>query len=189
MRGYHRMPWQYRWDYTGPKLFDPRSAITRHINWERSKISNHPNHTLNSLPEPDNYTHAIFDSRCHFIPEVNHQLWFHWELLDGYCSVFITTDDVMDQYLINHTPIAWCRLPNVKPIRQRISRIDYERHRNWRKTMCNDLTLEERLHDLGFFQDLIEKGAPEDFIRIHAGWYTPGQYDFDEEENKEELAE
>lgn len=190
MKGYHRTPWQYRWDYTGPKILDPRNIIARHINWERNKISNHPDHTLNALPEPDNYTHAIFDNRYHFIPEINHQTWFRWEMFNNYCSVYITTDDVLDQYLIKHSPIAWCRLPNVKPIRQRFSRIDYDRHRHWRRTMCNDLTLEERLHDQGFFQDLMQKGVTEEFIRTHAGWYVPGQYAQHEElEDNEELAE
>lgn len=181
-----QIKWHYDLDYTGPRCFDPRTAVSRQIGWDRIKISGYPDHTIYSAPEPDNFTHAILDNRCHFIPNVNHQVWYWWDHPEAWCSIFVTEHENFLQFIENKSLFAWCHIQNARPFRTRISRINYERHRNWRKTVCNDLTLEERLHDQGFFSALIERGAPEDLIRSHAGWYTPGQYAEDlQEEDKE----
>lgn len=171
---------RYNWSY-GPryplehcygrpinKLLDPRVELVKHMGWERNRITGFPGYTLWTSPEPDNYTHAIADDHCHYIPDVRDQIWFRWSLYDLWCSMFITTDDIFNQYIQLHDVMASTAIVH-KPRRQRMPTIQYELHRRWRARSADDHALDQQLYYQGFFDSLVIKGASPDDIHNYIG--------------------
>ena len=168
--------WHYQPDYPlKPRLRDPRIQITKQTGWELYKSTINPGQTRWAGPEPDNYTHAIYAENKHFIEGVEHQCWYKLPYANGWFSVYITTDEVLNEYIKDKKIFAIWRCDAPKPIRTKVSRIRYEATKKWGEKN-QERTADERLYDLGFVDKLIAMGVDPSFIEQTMGVPRPIQY-------------
>lgn len=170
--------WCYLPGYTRTfALPDPRTAVSRQIGWERTQINNYPGHTVWHTPEPDNYTHAVWHQRRHFLPEVNHQCWYRDRAGGGWMSLYIIPVAQQQQFVdyFSENPV-WATWVYHKPVpqRTRISNISLDLNKTWGMRGKNNLrTLDERFYDLGYYDNLIALGAKADYVFRYAGVSRP----------------
>jgi hypothetical protein len=150
-------------------LPDPRLEISRHISWTSSTGG-----TTWSQPEPDNYNRAVFDTRAHHIPGIENQCWYQDITTTNWFSVYYcksqTEMDIWQNYTkINQPQATWAY--SAVPLRNRISKIDLEGGRQFGKN--KSATADERLMDMGYYEQLIMRGADPDFIAQHVGVRRP----------------
>ena len=167
--------WQYLPGYTRTfALPDPRVAVSRHINWDKANINNYPNHTLWHTPEPDNYTHAVWHQKPHELPDIEHQCWYRDRAGGGWMSLYIIPvaqqQIFVDYFTANQVWASWVYHKPV-PMRTRISNINYDLNRSWGKNAPR--TDDERFFDMGFYDNLVAKGAKADYVFKFAGVSRP----------------
>jgi hypothetical protein len=144
-------------------LPDPRIAVVSHIDWVPNKYSNW------SRPEPDNYNRAIFDNKAIYIEGIRNQCWYRDHRRGGWFSLYYVKGDeaevFVDYIKANRVRAFW----NYKSVAVRsiIPRIDLESKRNYGKIM--NLTVDERLYDLGFYNMLLDKGLDPEYLQKIVG--------------------
>jgi len=150
-------------------LPDPRLEISRHINWNSSTGG-----TTWSQPEPDNYNRASYDVRRHHIPGIENQCWYRDIASTNWFSVYYCKNQTELDIWLNYTninkPLATWAYTAV-PLRNRISKIELEGGRQFAKN--KSATADERMMDMGFYEQLVMRGADPDFIAQHIGVRRP----------------
>lgn len=167
--------WQYLPGYTRTfALPDPRVAVSRHINWDKTYINNYPNHTVWRTPEPDNYNFAVWHKRKHFLPDIEYQCWYRDKLGGGWMSLYVIPVEqqriFVDYFTSNQ---VWATWQCTKPVsmRTRISNISLTLNKSWGKNAPR--TEDERYYDMGFYDSLIARGAKADYVFKFAGVGRP----------------
>lgn len=165
--------WQFRPGYKIDERIDPRTSVVQHIGWNHNKISGHHDHTIWSIPEPDNYTHSIWDSRAHFIEGINYQCWYKNSL--GWFSLFLIDEynlPLYKEYQRQNPGVqGYWSTKRSNPIKKIMPTINYELHLNWGKLYGR--SSDERLYDQGVYDGLIAKGADPDFLYSRIGVARP----------------
>jgi len=141
------------WNYTSAfksnrDLIDPRIVIARHISWHRGKGTD----TAFPVPEPDNYNRAIIGDRpceCKFIED---QVFYFDRQRQAWFSVYYVPDEQLDEFT------AWVK--EIKPdalwVHTTTPKIRPQRGLLWTRdnVSARFLTDNERLHTLGYYEDL-----------------------------------
>lgn len=76
----------------------------------------------------------------------------------------------VDYFTANPVWASWVYYKPV-PIRTRISNINYARNKSWGKNAAR--TDDERFYDMGFYDNLIARGARADYVFKYAGVARP----------------
>lgn len=181
--------WQYI-DQNCPTIVDPRVQITRQMDWLKPDKETHWTGV-----EPDNYNYAIFDNQAHDIKFIENQCWYKIDTIfirkkiQGWISVYII-DNKEDVFLFNREilrlqPRAVWRYDKAHSIRPKKTLLRRERQRG--KGCESNLTTEERLYQMGYYEKLVTKyyddealfkvmGSPRGIVQIP----IPEELDYDE---------
>lgn len=166
-----RHEWRYvRGHPLKAKLGDPRIHLIKHMGWANRTTQAFPDKTHWQGVEPDNYTHGIASDRPHFIEGIEHQCWFNAKKL--WFSVYVlddTNQHFYDDYVKSHKVYALWTCSESRPMRGKITRIEHEAIRRWGKEADEELTMEERLYDMGYVDRLVDMGVDKEFIRKYMG--------------------
>ena len=151
--------WKYRQEESF-SLFDPRTHISRHIAWQRTGEETHWTGV-----EPDNYNYAIFDNKPHDIKFIKDQCWykvnevFRTNKIQGWVSAYVidTKEDIFlfNRELLIIQPQAVWRYDKSQPLRPK--RTQLQRERTSGKRADYNLTTEERLYQMGYYEKLETK--------------------------------
>lgn len=182
-----RTTWKYNIDIK-ESLRDPRIQLMRHMNWERQNISNHPGRTRWNGTEPDAYNRSIWDKRAHFIEGIKDQCWYKDLIHGGWVSLYVLDDynkPLFDAYIKENSVWATWSPYKSSAMRTRIPSIVYDHHIKWGKMAGR--TDDERLHDLGFYAKLAERGIPYSWIIERTGEPDPLEEVKDQEEEDLDL--
>jgi len=149
--------WQYI-DTKLEKLSDPRLPIVKHINW-----------TLPTGPstytgaEPDNYNLAIYDSKPHDFKFIEHQCFYfvnktvNRKKYHGWMSMYVAEERLQtilfNREIIKIQPQAFWKYPKAKLIREKKPLLVRENSYSNRV----NLTTEERLYQMGYYEKLKNK--------------------------------
>jgi len=143
-------------------LLDPRIAIARHISWHRGKSLDTPN----PVPEPDNYNRSIFADQpqeCKFIKD---QVFYFDKTRNAWFSVYYVPElqiEEFNSWIQEIKPSAyWLHTHTPKPRPQRSLL--------WGRGNVSSrfLTDNERLHTLGYYENLKVKYFSDDIEYIEA---------------------
>lgn len=147
---------------------DLRSVVSRHIEWENTKIAKFKGRTRWNGVEPDNYTHGIAYERPLFIDGIEHQCWFKHN--NVWYGLYIVDDFTRPLYEIFLKENSWWghwRAHRPHERRSRITRIEYETHLRWGK--YSNMTEDEFYYLSGYYTKLIALGADPEWIRERTG--------------------
>ena len=166
--------WQYIND-SCPLIFDPRIHITRQMSWLR--VGEETNWTG---VEPDNYNYAIFDSKPHDLKFIKDQCWyrtnekFRKKKILGWMSVYVITDReeifLFNREVLRLQPHAVWRYDKAYPVRPKNTILRREKQRG--KHSENNLTTEERLYQMGYYEKLETKYF-DDEVKLKVNLGTP----------------
>jgi len=131
------------------KFADPRLAIAKHIGWQRSNTGETEFHT----PEPDNFNYAMHSTRPLLCPVIADTVAYKSEELGGWWSVYCVPDrQLLDFY-------AWAEQQDVDLYwsNPRASRKRSTRPLLWTRKAQPELTDQERLYTMGYYDNLQTK--------------------------------
>lgn len=162
--------WQYI-DQNCPQLFDPRVNISQHMAWILpSGVSNYRG------AEPDNYNFAVFDQQPRELKFIKEQCWYkvnqtHRRIrITGWMSVYVAdcteAATLFNREILKIQPQAVWRFPRAKPMR--IKRTLIDRENIFRPKSDTNFTTEERLWQMGYYENLQNKyfNGDERFIKV-----------------------
>lgn len=162
------------WQYIGKDcglLPDPRISVVRHMGWQLPV-----NISLYSGAEPDNYNFAVFDHRPHDFKFIQHQCWykidhvFKRKKVLGWIGLYIAEERLQsilfNREILKIQPEAVWRYDKARLIRPK--RTELQRERFHYKSKDGNLTTEERLYQLGYYENLQRKyfDGDERFIKV-----------------------
>tara|TARA_R110002126_G_scaffold66826_2_gene169693 strand:+ start:779 stop:1351 length:573 start_codon:yes stop_codon:yes gene_type:complete len=163
----------YYWQYIDSKLdslTDPRLPITKHIQWT---LPVGP--STYSGAEPDNYNLAIYDHKPHDFKFIEHQCFY---LVDktvnrkkffGWMSLYVAEERLQtilfNREILKIQPQAIWRFDRAKLIRNK--RTELQREKLHHKYLINNLTTEERLYQMGYYEKFKNKYFDDErFLRV-----------------------
>lgn len=149
------------WNYTkyfkpDKDLIDPRLAIARHIAWHRGTTPD----TDRSVPEPDNFNRAIFANKPYDCDFIEDQVFYFDKSRNNWFSVYYVPDEQVDEFNLwidKLEPNAFWQHLNAPKIRLQRSLL-WTRDNKSQKTLTDN----ERLHTLGYYEDLKVKYFSDD---------------------------
>lgn len=154
--------WQYSPEFTGSyALLDPRIPIAKHIGWEKYTGPD----TVWSVPEPDNYNAAavFHEPRCCDL--ARDQVIYKNTQLDLWFTVAVIPEEQIpdfNRWIILNQPLAWWKYRRAAPIRKRRAILQQRGLGDPTKEM----TLNERLYTMNYFENLQSKYALTDDIIV-----------------------
>ena len=163
------------WKFIDPELSllcDPRIAITRHLEWTNLSRKD----STWSGPEPDNYNFAIFDQRPHDLKFIKDQVWYKIDdmyrrtPITGWMSVYYIPEPEQQtefrRAIIRLQPQAFWYNAKSQPLRTKRKLLERENHHKSRSD--TNFNTEERLWQMGYFENLKLKyfDGDERFIKV-----------------------
>jgi hypothetical protein len=138
-----------KWTMSRTHTFpDPRLPIAKHIGWERPIGADTDFH----VPEPDNYNYAVKADKPMECPHVDFHVYYKDP--DGaWWTTYIVTEKNKDAFIAWAEPIEF-QLCWVNP---RSPKQRTRRKMLWVKKAAPELTLNERLYTMGYFDKFSTK--------------------------------
>ena len=153
--------WNYSKDFELRRdLIDPRIAIARHINWYRGKSVD----TANPVPEPDNYNRSIFADKPYDCKFIKDQVFYFDKARTAWFSVYYVPESQVEEFdawveqIKFHAYWLHTHTPKPRPQRSLL----------WGRGNVSErfLTENERLHTLGYYENLKVKYFSDDIEYI-----------------------
>jgi len=170
MPKHNTLYWQYI-NNKCPHLTDPRIPVVRHMQWSLPVDL-----SLCTGVEPDNYNFAIFDTKPYDLKFIRYQCWYKVNQivkrkpLQGWMSLYVAEERLQtilfNQEILKIQPEAVWRCDKARPIRPK--RTELQREKFHPKSKDGNLTTEERLYQLGYYENLQRKyfDGDERFIKV-----------------------
>lgn len=163
--------WQYiNQDLSG--LVDPRLIVAKHMTWA---LPTGKDSTWNGV-EPDNYNLAIYDTKPHDFVFMQHQCFyrldrtFNYRKCRGWMSLYVAEERLQtilfNREILKLQPLAVWKYSQSKPIR--IKRTLLDRENNYNNRSSDNFSTEERLFQMGYYENLQNKyfDGDEKFIKV-----------------------
>jgi len=158
-------------------LCDPRIPITRHLEW--TNLSRKASAWAG--PEPDNYNFAIFDQQPHDLKFIKDQVWYKINdayrrtAITGWMSVYyipeLEQQTEFRRSIIRLQPQAFWYNARAQPLRTK--RNLFQRENNYKSRSDTNFSTEERLYQMGYFEDLKLKYFNDDTTYVDSLLGTP----------------
>ncbi len=174
-----KIMWQYNEAFLGVKnLVDPRIPIAKHLNWTPSV------NTLWSQPEPDNFNASLFSSVPLEYPNAKHQVFYKDNVRNGWFSVYyIKPTLTLDWHEWFTTQPYWAKWYSTKhgAFRNKLTLLGNKPYRQTR-----DLSENERLYQMKYYEELKYKCVDSSIIDVRVGTPREGLVDLGPEPEVED---
>lgn len=164
-----------------PNQLDPRIAIAEHIGWVRPQTYETDFH----IPEPDNFNYALLATKLLVNPDIKDQVFY--KTARGWWNVYLVSTDEEPNFLAwtdSVDVISQWRNPRSPRQRQKRGLLNVGKERT-------ELSINERLYTLGYYEKLSAKILTEDDeiitkrlgkLRDNLDNYTSMHHDFDSQD-------